>query len=228
MSFIGGSRSFPVAGAMDDRRHRLRGLSPGDAAMNRGKDDDMQIHLTSSGMYHSAPQMVRLQLVPSGSGKANPPQSQPQASQAKRSVYAKFGAHIEARLWAGLEPELQADLDKEVDRLERLDRPTVGAHVAGPGGGNGAGQQQQGNKPTGQKAVAGAGADSAVFFHITGAETRASGPKVRLSATKETDDVLHQTSSSKDWCGGTPDAGHKFGVVVTVKGPCKNVMGRVP
>jgi Bacteriophage Mu Gp45 spike protein len=32
MSFIGGNRSFPVAGIMDDRRHRPMGLKPGENA----------------------------------------------------------------------------------------------------------------------------------------------------------------------------------------------------
>jgi phage gp45-like len=33
ISFMGGNRSFPVAGPMDDRRHRLMGLDQGDSGM---------------------------------------------------------------------------------------------------------------------------------------------------------------------------------------------------
>lgn len=84
MSFNGGSRSAPSSGPIDDRRHRLKGLSPGDVGMFRTNSDDTQIHLTGDGMYHSAPEgrQVRMQLVPPGSGKASPPQQsqQPQAS----------------------------------------------------------------------------------------------------------------------------------------------------
>ena len=72
MSFIGGSRSFPVAGNMDDRRHRLFGLEKGDTAMFRGKDDKQQFHMTGEGGFWSAPagKTVRMALVPSGGGSS--------------------------------------------------------------------------------------------------------------------------------------------------------------
>jgi len=65
MNFIGGNRSFPIAGATDDRRHRLLGLAQGDTAMFRGKGDKQQFHMTEEGGYWSAPQnkTVRMQLV---------------------------------------------------------------------------------------------------------------------------------------------------------------------
>jgi phage gp45-like len=65
ISFMGGNRSFPVAGVMDDRRHRLHGLQPGDSAMFRTAMDQLQLHLTGDGGFWSAAQdkTVRLQLV---------------------------------------------------------------------------------------------------------------------------------------------------------------------
>jgi hypothetical protein len=223
-SFMGGNRSFPANGNMDDRRHRLRGLGSGDVAMNRTNNDDMQIHLASDGMYHSAPQMVRLQLVPAGSGKANPPQSQQQASPAKLSVYAKYAPFIQARLWAGLEPELQRELDLEIATIE-------GRAASGGSGSDGASTSDPGaNLKTGQKAVNGAGANSKDFMHVKQSDgTWSSGKKIRLSKSKEDDDVLHETNSSDgfDYCGGTP-AMHKFAIVLTTAGPCKNVKGRIP
>jgi hypothetical protein len=64
-SFIGGSRSFPVAGVIDDRRHRLNGLDQGDVAMFRTAQDNLQLHLTSSGGFWSSPdsKKLRMQLV---------------------------------------------------------------------------------------------------------------------------------------------------------------------
>jgi phage gp45-like len=64
-SFMGGNRSFPVNGPMDDRRHRLKGLDKGDVAMFRTKDDNQQFHLTGDGGFWSAPtdKTVRMQLV---------------------------------------------------------------------------------------------------------------------------------------------------------------------
>jgi hypothetical protein len=53
MSFVGGNRGFPVAGNMDDRRHRLTGLDPGDSAMFRTKDDYQQFHMHSDGGFWS-------------------------------------------------------------------------------------------------------------------------------------------------------------------------------
>lgn len=47
VSFMGGNRSFPVVGVMDDRRHRLKELEKGDSAMFRTKDDRQQFHMTT-------------------------------------------------------------------------------------------------------------------------------------------------------------------------------------
>jgi phage gp45-like len=65
ISFMGGGRSIPVAGPMDDRRHRLQKLEKGDVAMFRTKSDQQQFHLTQDGGYWSAPdnKTVRMQLV---------------------------------------------------------------------------------------------------------------------------------------------------------------------
>jgi phage gp45-like len=225
-SYMGASKSFPAAGPIDDRRHRLRGLSSGDSAMHRGKDDDMQIHLASDGMYHSAPQMVRMQLVPSGSGQANAPQNQAQAPQAQRTLYAAHGPEIEARLWAGLEPKLQQQIHQELERAG-LSVEALAADSGGSGGSQG-GQQQ--NSATGQKAVNGAGADSKDFMHVKQSEGMwSSQKKIRLTKSKESDDVLHEVdcSGEKDYCGGTPEK-HKFSKVLTLAGPAKNVYGRLP
>ncbi|MBR0879100.1 phage gp45-like [Bradyrhizobium barranii subsp. barranii] len=69
MSFIGGNRSFPAAGPMDDRRHRMFKLDKGDTAMFRGRGDKQQFHMTDGGGFWSAPQnkTVRMQLVPEDS-----------------------------------------------------------------------------------------------------------------------------------------------------------------
>jgi phage gp45-like len=72
IGFMGGNRSFPVAGAMDDRRHRLYGMEKGDSAMYRGRGDKQQLHLTQDGGFWSAPsnKKLRLQLV-SGQSEDN-------------------------------------------------------------------------------------------------------------------------------------------------------------
>jgi hypothetical protein len=54
ISFIGGNRSFPSAGPVDDRRHRLKGLEKGDVALFGGKDTGQQFHLNGVGTFLSA------------------------------------------------------------------------------------------------------------------------------------------------------------------------------
>ena len=65
MGFMGSSRSFPVSGNMDDRRHRLYKLEKGDTAMFRGRGDKQQFHMSKDGGFWTAPQdkTVRMQLV---------------------------------------------------------------------------------------------------------------------------------------------------------------------
>jgi hypothetical protein len=54
VSFIGGNRSFPSMGPIDDRRHRMKGLVPGDVALFGGKDTGQQFHMNGIGTFLSA------------------------------------------------------------------------------------------------------------------------------------------------------------------------------
>jgi hypothetical protein len=54
VQFLGGSRGLPVAGAVDDRRHRMKGLQPGDTAMFGQKDTGQQFHMNGVGTFLSA------------------------------------------------------------------------------------------------------------------------------------------------------------------------------
>jgi phage gp45-like len=82
-SFMGGSRSFPVA-IMDDRRHRLYKLEKGDTAMFRGRGDKQQLHMTQDGGFWTAPQdkTVRMQLLAEDSDSNSTMQSQGSAGSA--------------------------------------------------------------------------------------------------------------------------------------------------
>jgi hypothetical protein len=233
MSYSGGNRSFPVAGNMDDRRHRLRGLSSGDSAMHRTNSDDQQFHLTGGGNYNSAPtsKVIRSQLVPSGSGKANPPQQQSQASPTQQSVYAagaaKHGVNL-ARLWAGLEPKLQAQLDAEVRRLERGSAPSVAPRAGNgsSGASNGGGSQDPGQSlKTGQQAVAGAGQDSKNFIHLDQNETSMRGKQTQLSL-EDRKEAYHHVVGKEDYCGGKKGK-DKFGKIITTAGISDNSYARI-
>lgn len=65
IGFMGGNRSFPSAGNMDDRRHRMFKLEKGDTAMFRGRGDKQQFHMTGDGGFWTAPQnkTVRMALI---------------------------------------------------------------------------------------------------------------------------------------------------------------------
>jgi Gp45 protein len=54
MSAVGGNSSFAYVGVMDDRRHRLKDLKPGDSGMYRGKEDRQQFHMAGDGNYMTA------------------------------------------------------------------------------------------------------------------------------------------------------------------------------
>ena len=206
VNFIGGNRSFPAMGPADDPRHRLMGLSQGDVALNRTKNDDMQIHLAGDGMYHSAPQMVRCQLVPAGSAKKEAPQSKPQPQPTAQDIAAMT--------------DFQRFSHEAMQATQRA--------AAANGGGSSSGQQQQQQKgPTGQKAVNSAGQDSKDFMHVKKDEARLSSAKqVRLSTSKDDDDVLHEASNGKNYVGGTP-AKHKFSKILTLAGPSVNGFAKI-
>lgn len=66
MSYMGGNRSFPVLGVLDDRRHRIKGIGKGDSAMFRGREDRQQFHLHEKGNFMTAREdkKMRFALVP--------------------------------------------------------------------------------------------------------------------------------------------------------------------
>ena len=54
-SYMGGNRSFPVGGNMDDRRHRLYKLEKGDSAMFPTRQRKQQLHMNNDGGFWMAP-----------------------------------------------------------------------------------------------------------------------------------------------------------------------------
>jgi phage gp45-like len=73
VNFIGGNRAFPSMGPIDDRRHRMKGLVPGDVALFGGKDTGQQFHMNGIGTFMSAfagaGKKLRLQLQQKGDDK---------------------------------------------------------------------------------------------------------------------------------------------------------------
>jgi len=130
MSFIGGNRSFPVAGIMDDRRHRLKELEKGDTALFGLKDWGQQFHINKTGMFMSGStdRKIRFALVDNddhNSGKA----------------YQKDGAQARAGESGG--GDSQADKAKKAGQKKLYDKTsdteievTKGAITIKRGGGH--------------------------------------------------------------------------------------------
>lgn len=149
MHFIGGSRSFPVAGAMDDRRHRLKGLEAGDTAMFRTKNDFLQFHFAKDGGFMSAARnrTLRFALI----DKDAQEEQQQQGGGGQQSG----AASVSALAIVG------------------------GGGGGGSGGGGGQGGQQGKQKPTGQTHVKKENQDSKRFMHMNADETAHGGTNVR-------------------------------------------------
>jgi hypothetical protein len=71
VQFMGGNKSFPVMGNMDDRRHRLKELEKGDVALFRTVADKLQMHFSGDGGFMTGPRdkMLRMHLLDEDSEK---------------------------------------------------------------------------------------------------------------------------------------------------------------
>jgi phage gp45-like len=161
LSFMGGNRSFPLMGIMDDRRHRLMNLAKdaakGAAAMFGLKDWGQQILNTDDGIYTTGniEKKIRTALVQNKNGQKQQQQQQQQGggngSAPATRIINPAGAYRNAdgRLvvrsaYSGIEFVVE-ELDLE-----------VGAQAADGGassGGNGSGGTQPNSKATGQKTL---------------------------------------------------------------------------
>jgi phage gp45-like len=199
MHYMGGSRSYPVAGAMDDRRHRLWGLDPGDSALFRLATDHMQFHMHKDGGFWSAPQdkTVRMALINEQSGQ----QQQVMQQRARR-------------------------------RAQEIARARLGVSARdGSGGGGGAGQSSDGEpedkngQQKGQKSLQSQNVQSKMFMHLTKDEAAHSGTNVRHYLTDG--NGYYEVNQDKNVYVGALKSKAQFATVVTVKGPAKNVFGKI-
>ena len=136
MNFMGGNRTFPVCGVMDDRRHRLINLAKdaakGAVAFFGLKDWGQQFLNTDDGMYMTGntQKKIRMALVQNQNGQTQ--QQQPGQQALPRKFKSKSGVEFDIETFV-VEP-----------------RATNGG---GGGGGSGSGGQQGTSQPTGQKTL---------------------------------------------------------------------------
>jgi phage gp45-like len=195
MSFMSGSRSYPIAGNMDDRRHRLKGLDPGDTAMFRTKNDFLQLHFSQKGGFMSAAQNRTLRLALVNQNAQDQQQQGGQGGSGGGSSQAGVGT-----------------------------RDSGGGGGGGSGGsGSGSGGGQGQNKPTGQTHLLDDNQSSKRFIHMTQDETAHSGTNVRSYLDDGVG--YHEVNTDKNVYTGALKGKGKFAKVVTTSGPCKNVWG---
>jgi phage gp45-like len=201
MSFMGGSRSYPIAGNMDDRRHRLKGLEPGDTAMFRTKNDFLQMHFSQKGGFMSGARnrTLRFALVDKDAQDQQQQGGQGGSGGGGGSSRAAFGK------------------DAQIST-----RDSGGGGGGGSGGSGGGGGQGQ-NKPTGQTHLLDDNQSSKRFMHMTQDETAHSGSNVRQYL--DDGNGYHEINKDKNVYTGALKGKGKFAKVVTTSGPCKNVWG---
>ena len=214
-SFLGGNRTYPVAGAMDDRRHRLFKLLQGDTAMFRGRGDKQQFHMTQDGGFWTAPQdkTVRMHLL-----------QQDSESNSTMGGGSSGGCGSAGGMMA--EPK-QGDLMPDGKRLPKPTqmRGLIGARDMSSGtggGGNGASGGQQQNK--GQTALYKDGQQSPMFVDVTKDASRVSGNEVHLMLADG--NLYVHVVGNEVYLGGKKGSG-KFGRVATDQGISVNVYAKV-
>jgi hypothetical protein len=201
-SFMGGNRSFPVSGNMDDRRHRMFQLEKGDTAIFRGRGDKQQFHMTQDGGFWTAPQdkTVRMHLVQ-------------QDSESNSTVHQGGGQSGSASPAMAKQGDLMPD-------GKRLPKPTQ--MDAGSSGGSGSGGQQQ-NK--GQTALYKDGQNSPLFVEVTKAKTRMGGNECHM-ALADGNTYVHANTDKQVYLGAEASKA-SFAYVITLKGPCVNTLGKI-
>ncbi|HEX4715269.1 MAG TPA: hypothetical protein VH164_10110, partial [Ktedonobacteraceae bacterium] len=249
MSFMGGNRSFPVMGNMDDRRHRLMNLDKGDSGMFSTQGAKQQFHMsTQDGMFGTAPndKTMRFALLDESSEKDTDSQSY----QAQQTAQMPGGPAHKAALKA-------LAIGKIKSLLEPLTEPEPGVPTLYDSGGTGGATSGTnaggsfGGMQMGQKSLKSKNQQAKIFIDATKDATRAAGKIVQLimaqagggggsggkssragssssgGSSQDQGTVLAEASKdSKFYCGGTPKKG-KYALIVTVKGPTINVPGRI-
>jgi phage gp45-like len=202
VSFMGGNRSFPVMGVMDDRRHRLMNLAQdaakGATAMFGQKEWGQQLLNTDTGMYMTGnmDNMIRHALVQNQNGQK---QQQNQAGQTvnpagaiklpngKVVIRSKSGVEFDVEL---LDPEIAA----------RAGNGGGGSS----GGGNGSGSSG-GGQSTGQKTLH--KEDSTVWHQMDKNETTTRNGNGYTSA-RDSDSSIYMAGDRKKSAQATSDHTH--------------------
>ena len=208
VSFLGGNRSLPITGVMDDRRHRLVNLAmdaaKGSTAMFGLKEWGQQFLNTDTGMYMTGnnQKKIRTQLVDNQNGQT-----------AQQGGAAPKGAvrGVDGRLVIPSSSGVEFNVEEFVLVPE--------THATNGGGGSGGQGQQQQSKATGQKTLH---KESSTTWHELNANyqqlVRGNG-NVKLEDSKT--QTYHQDETTSTRCDDTHVHIRKAGMKIWVdKGGC--------
>ena len=199
MSFMGGSRTFPVLGVMDDRRHRLLNLAKdaakGAVAMFGLKEWGQQFLNTDDGMYMTGntQNKIRMALVQNQNGQTQTQQPGQQAL--SRTFKSKSGIEFDIETFT-VEP-----------------RATNGS-----GGGSSSGGQQGSSQQTGQKTLH--KEDSSIWFQQDSTQAQSNhGDALGRQKGGSDSTVFYGTDNS---CQSTEEHSHIMGqkIHIWVAGGC--------
>jgi hypothetical protein len=222
VSFMGGNRSFPVIGNMDDRRHRLQGLDQGDSGMFSTQGRKQQFHMSSDGGFWSAPQdkTVRMAVLSEDSEKDQTSQSY-QAQQSAQLPGGRAHAAALAAVAAGRIPDISVPLIDPIPGVPTLyDTGGTGSATSGT---NSAGTYN--GMKMGQKSLKQKNQDSKRFIHVTKDEAAQSGTNVR--GYLDDGNGYYEVNKDKNmYCGALKGKG-QFALVSTLKGPAKNTLAKL-
>ena len=234
MSFMGGNRGFPAAGNIDDRRHRMMGLEKGEAGMFGTQGMMQQIHSAIDGLFHSVPndKTMRMALLDDSSQK-----DMTTATFQQEALLPEMNVeHVDRR---GIRYKFRRVFPRSITNYYDI----VPFDSGGASGGAGAGGGATDGMKMGQQSLKDKNKKASIFFDFSKDSTRAAGKIVQLivagcgssgsskdggsgSSGSQGTTLAQAHSDGKFYCGGDPSKG-KYALIVTLKGPTKNVPGKI-
>ena len=205
INFLGGNRSFPIAGPTDDRRHRLKKLNPGDVAMFDHLQQQFHFNKKGSFLTGVTGKVIRMALAEVKKQKGG---GQGGSGAQPRMRTLAIGVAVGAPTWES----------------------TVGIETRETGTGTGG---QGGDTATrGQAAAQPAELGQQARADSTSTQYNEVGPEKTESVNKEHRITLQdkeigvQIVDGSVYLGGLKDK-HQFAKVKTVSGPSMNVYARI-
>jgi phage gp45-like len=217
ISFMGGNRSFPVAGNMDDRRHRLKGLLEGASAMFGLKEWGLQYLIHDSGFITSIAKKAQqaagggggggVSALAAGSGGGSSGSSGSQQGEDKQKKW-----------------RVQFVDNKNTQQQQGTGGQQAGGGSGGGGAGGQDGQQDGQQKATGQESLH--EQEAKEYVEITDELHEHKNKHHKLLLSDDDSVGVEINKSKKVYVGGPADKG-SYAKIITESGPSDNSYARI-